>query len=97
MLLTVAKAHKLPAAPICKVIKVMARDSGRRPPDGVSSLFHQLSTKRSPRVAKLLIWLLGRVHETPAGGSEEQDVVLLGLERLGGLLEQYYHPSNNGK
>ena len=72
--------------------------SGRRPPNGVSALFNQITTKRSPKVAKLLLWLLGRVHEAAdPEDMEEQDAVLLGLERLGSLLEQYYHPSNNGK
>ena len=72
--------------------------SGRRPPNGVSALFNQITSKRSPKVAKLLLWLLGQVQEAAdPEDMEEQDAVLLGLERLGSLLEQYYHPSNNGK
>ena len=42
-------------------------------------------------MAKLLIWLLARSQQA------EEDTVLLGMEKLGNLLEQYYHPSNNGR
>lgn len=71
---------------------------GRRPPESLNNVFQPLLTKRSPRVAKLLIWLLGRVQSQEGGNSmEEQDEVLMGLERICSLLEQYYHPSNNGK
>ena len=51
--------------------------------------------KRAPRVAKLLIYLLGRVP--PAPNTAEGDEALAGLERMAALLEQYYHPSNYGK
>jgi len=63
-------------------------------------MFGPIVTKRATKVAKLLVWLLERVKtpaEGPGGGGGEEDEVLLGLERLGNLLEQYYHPSNLGK
>jgi hypothetical protein len=62
-------------------------------------MFNHIVTKRCVKVAKLLIWLLERVRQADGkeGEGGEEDVVLLGLERLGNLLEQYYHPSNFGK
>ena len=72
--------------------------AGRRAPAHLHHLLHTVTTKRLPRVAKLLIWLVARVHRVTAGGKgSKEDVALAGLERLGNILEQYYHPSNNGR
>lgn len=77
--------------------------TGRRPPEQFALLYQNVSTKRLPRAAKLMVWMLGRVKQ-PAesadkseGHVSQEDAVLLGLERLGNLLEQYFHPSNNGR
>ena len=55
--------------------------------------FGDLHGKQILAVGKIFIWLLHRCELSDG----EEDPVLLSMERLGQLLEQYFHPSNTGK